>query len=113
VCKNIRLEILVPVGYDRKVNQVRRDFVSDQVFGKSTDQGNTLFLRFLSPVGIPLNKSQAKILGKTSRAVKLFAHFIQYMEDTFLFFIFVSKRAFFFEEIRHVLSKRTSEYLIL
>ena len=64
MCKNIRLEILVSIGYDRKVNQVRRDFVSDQVFGKSTDQGNTLFLRFLSPVGIPLNKSQAKILGR-------------------------------------------------
>ena len=61
VRKNIWLEILIPVGYDREVNQVRRDFVSDQVFGKSTDQGNALFLRFLSPVRISFNECQAKI----------------------------------------------------
>ena len=59
VGKNIRLEILISFGYDREVNQVRRDFVSDQIFGKSTDQGNTLFLRPLFPVWIPLDEGEA------------------------------------------------------
>ena len=59
VGKNIRLEILISFGYDREVNQVRRDFVSDQILGKSTDQDNTLFLRPLFPIWIPLDKGKA------------------------------------------------------